>query len=502
MKNIKIKEFLPPLVLLILSLFTWRHIPFIQFQGEGFYYFAKSGNFSLNKDLLSHHDAFALWSFNILSSLFQDKIILYMWFLLFIMLLIDLVMYIFVRVITGSKLAAFLAALLFSLSYIGKYDMYSIGGYQYFLQRAVVLLPHLLALMFLILYFLRNFSIKYYIFSLSLYLLGIMMGFFGTWFLPPFLSFPLFYLIFQLQNFKRIFLKTFWTPFPFLIGNILIIRNSSYFTSNEETFLYFFLHRPGLISGVIQQLDVMTFPLVKYEDLVKYLSPESLFGKDFSLFIIRLSILVIYALAFLVIWKLFPLGKVLAATAIASMISMLLFNMYLNAATVLFTLGSSRYFYFPFAMIALFWGLFFAGIFSKKNFLPIYLFPIFCIMWIIYNNNAIQKNLKLDEWYHTSNRETIRILRSWSSKLKANPSYVMLPSNLGAYGGEFAFRYYSHPDGRFELQGFESLDFNDLASKNFDPERLYVLRFDNSQQTVIDETEKSRAILRKLEKRK
>lgn len=497
MKIIKSSEFLTVLILLSLSIFTWRHIPALPFQGEGFYYFKKlSSNFSIQFPL--PQDAFALVIFNFIAPIFKEQVNLYMYLLFIVMLVIDIAMYIFIRVITGNRLAAFSTAFLFSISYVGNYDMYSIGGYQYFVQRAVVLLPQLIALTFLILYFLRNFQIKYYVISLALFLLAIAMGFFGTWFLPPFIFYPCFYLLFNLKKIKQIWFKAIWVPFPFLIGNILLIKHGlSPYT--EESFLSFVFHNSKVVPGLIQQLVVISLPPGTYDLSIKFLH---LTEKTQVTPILGILTLILYISASIFIWKFKPSWRILVATSIASIVLMLLFNLYLNSANVLFTLGSSRYFYFPFVFVAVFWGLFLTAFsFSlkeKRN----YVLLIFCVVWLVVNNRAIQKNLKADEWMNTANKDTIDYLRLWSEDLKRDPSYVYLPANLGSYGAGFAFRYFSHPDGKFRLQGFEDLDLPALAREKVDPEKLYVLYRDQAQEIVIDKTEESRALLRQLEKKK
>ncbi len=483
------------IILLLLTILTWRHLPTIPFQGEGFYYFEKlTTNFKFHFPL--PQDVFARLLFNFITPIFMGHLDKYMYLLFVVMLVIDLALYVFIRVTTGNKLAAFLTAFLFSVSYVGNYDMYSSGGYQYFAQRASILLPLLASLMFFLLYFLRNFQFKYYLISITVYLFGVAMGFFGTWFLPPFIFYPYFYLLFNLGELKKKMHKVIWVPLPFLVGNYLLISDSLGHY-NQESFLSYLIHNPNLLPNLIQQLVVISLPPGIYELPIKFLH---LAKKTEEVPLLGLLTFIVYGLALIYIWKLKRASIVLAATAILSIVLMSLFNLYLNSANVLFTFGSSRYFYYPSVFVAVFWGLFLTSLQSPKKGSNLFLVT-FCVMWFAINNIAIQRNLADDEWRNRANTDTINYLRLWSKDLKQNPSYVFLPANLGGYGATFAFRYFSHPDGIFRLQGFNDLDLPALAKAKIDPNTLYVLTLSIKDEQVFDKTDESRRALSDLEKK-
>lgn len=495
MIRFKRNELIPILILLLLSFFTWRHIPFSQFQGEGFYYFE---NEVAKFQLPLQPDIFARFVFLILPSLFQEQVYLYMLFLFFMMLFIDISVYICIRIITDTRLVAFFTTLLFSLSYIGNYDMYLTGGYQYFLQRGVILLPQLFVFTFLILFFNRS-SFRYYFLSLGSYFLGLLLGFYSIFFLPVLFFYPLSYIIFSLKNIRSIFLRVFWTPIPYLVGTILIIRHSKFYSyPGEEPFFSSLSHLYTNFLGLTHQLAVLTLPIGGY----KWLLDNLHLAMELEIILVGIFIVVAYLGAFLFILKSHPKWSILAATSIASSIVMFLFNLYKNSATVLISFESSRYFYFPFTMVALFWGIFLASIFSSRGLFNKFLVVVFCLLWIFHNNFAIQKAVKTDEWRHNANKVTIEFLQSKSRDLKTDPSYVFLPSNIGPYGAGFAFRYFSHKDGYFKLESLEPPDFEALAKAGVNPQRLYVLHFDPKSQIVVDKTEESRVLLRQLEKKK
>lgn len=479
-------EIIPVLILLLLSAIIWRHIPSLQFQAEGFIYFTPSIS-AFYTSLPLPFDLFAKIVFNILPPLFNGQVFLYMWFLFIWMILTDAAFYLMVRVVTGSTFVAILAAFIFILNYAGKYDMFSIGGYQYFVQRGAILLPQLFSFLSLSLYFYRGFIPKYYFLSLLIYNFSIIMGFFGTWLLPPFLLFPFFYLLFNLKKAKKFFWKIIWTPFPFLISNLLIIRQSG-FIPEDSIFSFVLNNFLYTLKGILQQLAVVTPPL---GELLK------LFRKDSVQFeaILGLTI-VLYCIAFIVIYKMDKILRVLAATALVSLIVILLLNVYLNASNVLNTFGSSRYFYFPFTMVALFWGLFFYSLASKGRSYFVLLL-IFCFLWLIYNVYRINENLKVDAWIHKANRETIDYVSRVSVKFNEN-SFVYLPANLGGWGQEFISRFYGKAGVKFSMEIIEPLDLEKLVEQNFDPLNVYVLHYDPKKQGVFDITNESRERMRRL----
>lgn len=479
-------EIILVLILLILSITVWRHIPSLQIQGEGFIYFTPSIS-AFYTNLPLPFDLFAKVVFNILPLFFNGQVFLYMWFLFIWMILTDMAFYLMVRIITRKAFIAILATFIFILNYAGKYDMFSIGGYQYFVQRGAILLPQLFSFLFLSLYFHRGFKRIYYYLSLLLYDFSIILGFFGTWFLPPFLLFPFFYLIFNFKTLKKFFWKIIWTPLPFLISNLLIIRHSG-FIPEDSIFSYVFNNFLYVVKGILQQLAVVTPP---FSELLKRFHKESL---QFEA-ILGLTF-VLYCIAFMVIYKISKNLRVLAATALVSLIVIFLFNVYLNAANVLNTFGSSRYFYFPFTMVAIFWGLFFYSLASKRrsglNFLL-----IFCFIWLLYNVYRIDENLKVDAWIHRANKETIDYVARISGKFKEN-SFVYLPANLGGWGQEFVSRFYGRAGTKFSMEVLEPLDLENLIEQKFDPVNVYVLHYDPVKQEVFDITEESREKMRKL----
>lgn len=485
--------------ILLISFFTWRHIPSMQFVGESWGFIGKpyiKGNFfQIAKEEFTPLNEFTID--RILSAIlipeFGDQIHLYMWFQFIYMLITDVLVYILVRLITGSKLTGFLAAFFYSTSFIAKFETYSSGGFLYFAQRATLVVSELVAIFFLYLYLVKRFNPIYYLFSLGSYIFSLAMCFYGTFFVPIFIIYPVVYLLFNFRKNVKLLWKVIWVPFPFIISTLLIIRGSRAFTS-ESIFEFVINKFPYVVTGIIQQLTVLTFP-------VGELLPSS-DKLSFEYYAVLCAVVILYGLALCIPYKKNKQWIIFQVTAILTVAAMLLFNVNLQAAEVLNTNGSSRYFYFPFIFVAIFWGIFLGGLIRKKNKFISAGIIILCVGYFIFNNVYIQKRLRAEEWIHKANKETVEILRSYSYETRSVPSYIYLPASIGAYGGEFVIQFYSHKDGQVAVEGLEPLDLEKLADSNLSPKNLYVLHFDSGSNKVIDKTKEARDALGELQKRK
>jgi len=490
MKFFKNQELILLVLLLTTTFLMWFFITRTQFEGEGFVYFTPELA-TLKFFPTLAYDFFARVIFQILPNLFGGKVYLYMWFQLAWMILTDIAFYLMVRIVTKNRFIALLATFFFSLSYVGKYDMYSIGGYQYFVQRAVILLPQLVSFIFLSLYLSRGtYFLSCYFLSLLMYTLSIVMGFFGSWFLPFFVFYPFFYFVFNLKIVKKHFWRIIWTPIPFLVINLLIIGNNN--AIPEQSIQSFIVNNlVHIAEGISQQIAALTPGLG--EILKRYHQGTLQFEAILSLTII------LYVVAFAVIYKVNTNLRALAAASLVSLAAILLFNIYLNEANVLRTFGSSRYFYFPFAMVALFWSLFFYSVAAKGRFYFVLLL-IFCSIWLFYNFYRINENRKADAWIQKANKDTISYVQKLSVMLK-DGSVVQLPANIGGYGERFITRFYEKPGTKFSMEINEPLSLEKLAEQNVDVEKVYILHFDPKTQTVVDQTESIRKQILELKKK-
>ncbi len=465
-------ELLLPILVLVATLFTWRHIVTLQFVGEGYQYFAP-WTYGLSTRTVYSHDVFAQIASIVTIPIFASNTSYYMIFSVIVMLISDLLFYFLMRVIVNNRVIAFLSAMLFGISVAGKYDMFSNGGYQYFLQRASLLPILLLSFIFLHLFLTKSHK-KYLIISVFLYVFAVLMGFFATWFLPFSFFYPLVFLIANRVHISRALLK-YLSPFIFLASNYLIISSSQFVS--DRSFLTFIFEDRNFIPGIIHQLTVMTLPISKFNQA-------------------SLLCLLIYLFGFIYIFRynrrLFWISLALFFGTLGS----LSFNVFLNFSAVSGTFDSSRYFYYPFLGVASFWGILLGSLLAKRRIVLTRILVIIFVMLIFLSNYALRNKLLAElSWNHAANKRALEIIKSWSRELKKNPSYVYMPTSIGPYGTTFAYQFFSHPDGQFFEERLHPVDFEELYNLHVDPNVLYVMHYEPITQTVIDKTEESRAKL-------
>lgn len=454
------------------SILTWKHILTLQFVGEGFQYFAPwTYDLTIMKGM--PHDLFARIAATVLVPLFRDQTFLYMSFVLFTMVVADLLFYLLMRVATGNRVISFISALLYSVSFAGKYDMFSNGGYQYFLQRAVLMPILIISLIFLHLYLERD-KIYFYFLSLLLNLFAVTLGFFAVWFLPVFVFYP-FVKIEKLRI--RATISKLMISLSFIAVNYLMVSGDGIVEGKSMIEVF---TDPKIYSGVLGQISAMSWTLTKINN--------------------HLVIAGIYtgALTYAFLTNKFYFRVMLAA--LLSLVGMLAFNVFLNNAAIFSYPYSSRYYYYPYFAVAVFWGVFLGALFTHKN----RLFKtavILIIIFSLFNNNYIlQKTLASHSWNQVANKKALDYLKSISPGLKKIPSYVYLPTSLGPYGVHFAYSFYSHPEGQFFEERIHPLNYEELIENKVEPHNLYVLHLDPVRMVVVDKTDESRIKLTEFRK--
>lgn len=512
-KGIRLDILIVLLLMLVIG-FAWRGILSITFQGEGFIYFDEGtyaynlkAPFDIENYLPFHEDLSARISTHVLSRIFLDNPFGYFAFMFTEMLLTNLAMYLLVRVMTGNRLAASLGTIFFGINYIANANMFAGGGYQYFTQRGVLLLPAILSLVLLVKY-LQTRLLGYYFISLLVYLFTVVFGFYTTDFLPVMLLFPLVFIAVNINQGWRFFMETFWVPLPFLIGNYYLIKSApSLNHASDLPFLTVFFQRmtdfQSALAGISQQLAVLTLPFLLDSNLLNQIKgflikpPLGIrvyyqFSNSQHLVIIEAVSIALVLTAFVYLWRLKPNWRVATLTSLLGFLAMLYLNVFLNAEQSLNTLESSRYFYYPYSMGALFWGLFFAGVISERRDSVKKIFVVILLIWIGYNVYAIEALFAREGWRFKANREMLAKIKEISPALKSNPYYLYFPGSLNTFGSgglQFAQRFYGHPKSAYD---FEEPDLHKLIKQDVKPEDIFVFRFDHRTRNVFNETEKWR----------
>lgn len=517
------KDLIPLGLILLFALIVWRHIPSTIFQGEGFIYFGQiervnyKSLFYLNNYLPPYgSELLAREGMAFLEYYFEDRIYLYMGFELVYMLFTSAILYLTVKKATESRVAAIFSTLIFSSGYIGNANMFGGGGYQYFMQRGLLLAPLLFAFLLLVLYVKRGFLI-YYFLSLALFLFTVILGFFASWFVVVFIFYQFSILIVNFKKGWKLYLMVFLTPIPFLIGNYLIVKNHPTSPSGSMVQLLNDLWQAGIVNGIGQQLLVMTSPLFwkipplyfetpqlgVYRDLfIAFLSVirEAYFFRFDNILAFELINALVYLFAFVVIWKLQPRWRSLALASITTLITILAINFAFNRKEVVESFGSSRYFYYPSSMFSLFWGLFAAAIFlTNRQFIKKSFF-LLLLLWLVANFYAIQRFNDEDWWRHQSNKDVISEIKYLSPMLKEEPFTIIIIGPLSGGGIEFIHRYYAHPNTRFLYDNVTPPSVQELDKYRVDPNKLYVFIFDYQKKVLNNKTDEYRDKLVKFQK--
>src|SRR5574341_2136126 len=157
------------ITLAAITLLTWYKILFEVFKGEGYTYFGIRFATLSKMDKLIGHDTGARLVFGVLENLFKDNLFLYQVFALLTLVALSILFYLLVWEISRKRTIAFIAALLFSVSFNGTFQMMAIGNYQFFVQRVIYFLLLFPSGLFLV-KFLRTRQEKSFVLSVCIYL--------------------------------------------------------------------------------------------------------------------------------------------------------------------------------------------------------------------------------------------------------------------------------------------------------------------------------------------
>jgi len=374
--------------------------------------------------------------------------------------------------------------------------MFSQGGYQYFVQRSIILPIELVSLLLLALYF-RTTKIYLYLASFFIFLIAIYLGFFGTMLLPLFIFYPL------TASLSKKNIKNIWTPIPFILGNLLLVQNHPTFCTSSScnqtnkyiVFIDFISNAPKTISSITQQASVITTRFLwtnwfKTETKLWFglTSPEK------YLLSVQIFTVLLYFFALIIIQKLKPQFTKLAISLLISFALMLILSDYISVESTR-TFSTSRYFYFPSVPAAMFWGILFHSLLSFPKKIVTLPAKLFLIIIIISNIYWIKSAEKENLWRHHANKDIIAMVKEHTPTLKEKPYhvYVSALSTLSPYGVSFTQRFYAHPDSHFHTQDPE---IQKLISSNIQPDEIYFFKYDYRHRVAVDKTEEIRQQLR------
>lgn len=482
-------------VVMGLTFIFWRHIPGLQFTGEGAFYFAPQyfkdydidRFFWLGNYLPLREDLLAKVLVNLMAGWFGPNVPYYMWFLLVWMIVTAGVMFWVAKKASGSRLAGFLMAIFSSLGQIGNYNQYSSGGYQYFLQRGSLVIVLLVSVWFL-LSFVKEGRWWAGLLSLVTWGVAIFLGFYASWFLPVMVIFPVVLAIQMWWGRWKECLYRAGLAVPMVVINWLMIRGSP--TTNnvaEGGGIWGFFINVGaekIARTVAQQMAVFTFPMFWEEWFRKtlFIWLGVRLVPDKPLWWAEVVAVVVFGVGMYLVWRWQPKWRGLEAATLVSLLAMLVIDIKMSLM-VYTTFGSLRYFHYPFIMWAWFWGLVMAaGVKRGGKTAVVSLFVVG--LWMGYNYSLIRRSVAEDAWMHRANGEALEIIKGMSDKLRTKPVRLYVVGPFGGYSIQFALMFY----GPGAMWNFEVPKIGELVKEKADPGEVYVVKFNYEKRVWEDAT--------------
>lgn len=495
-------------VVITATILAWYGILNQTISGEGFYYFSPSTSFirpngSLT-DILHNLDNFAKLATFILEHTFKGNMQPYMTFQLVMIILLNLLIYLTLKIITGKSLLALIGSLYFAVNITGNFQIYARGHFQWFLQRVPEFFPVLASIIFLD-KFINQKRIHQYLISLFFFVLAIFLTHYTTLFLPFFPSFLIVSVLIKNRKKKEI-IKYIFLSAPFIIINYLIVSGSllSFSTIKpNQTLLESFNINLETFFKISFQLVVVTIPYTLLQ-IIRDFSHVNI--KDIVFRLIIPTYLIYGATGYYLYKKGFK-NLNLVVASFFGLIGVLYLNIYLGRVNIYNEIAQGRYFFIPklylAVIIASFIYVFLSGKLSQKiKFLRFGLVSLIILIYLLTNIRLIWKGMHDSQYEYTGGR----LMMNYLDKAKFNlpdGSIVMVPQPLMPLGEDFLKKYYRVSDIKFL---YIDNKWQTKIPENFDSNKLYVFDYNEEFRKggnantkniiVVDKSPEYRAILR------
>lgn len=402
---------------------TWRRLPELTIRGDGFVYLISQ----------THHWFFSLplfftgfetsavsfgWLF---SHLYGAHIPYYLLTGLIVMLGISLLFYLFAFLIFSKRIAAFAAAIIFSISYYGQWDMYSTHCYCFFLERIIPMLLILPSLVFLQIYLVSLRKTAYYL-SLVFYFFGVGISHFTVLFTTFFVAYPMCYFLFTYPQVKQ------------RIKGVLV--GLSYASLS----IFFILIQQINEKGHDRPWGGLEF----FVDIGKYHWPEKILIQlvHWSTYSEHVNsqvglIVFLYISAACVTYAMLPKFRGLLIAAIIGILGNFYLNAYFGQYEMLTQPGPNRYLYFPTYLLSLFWGLFLYAVFLKsKNTVTIIVGLFLVVIYYYANNYFITRAFDESIYFNRPAKTLYGYLVSIRDTVTPD-TVIITPAEIGFYESTF-----------------------------------------------------------------
>lgn len=464
------KDIFSIVLLVSLSFYSWRFFTEWIIQFQGFMYMIPhtiNTYLGLSFGLFTTAQAAGVILSAILVKLVGVNMPVYMWIQLVGMLLLGVLFYFVVKTITKHRFVAFCASLIYTVSYFGSYQMYTIDYTAHFLERASVNMVFLL-LSFLFLHlFLEKERKKYYAISVIFYFLGVLFSHFSIIFTAPYLFYPFFWYLFNRKSIVRGFAAG--LVYVAISGFFLYLSSvgsEPILRGRTGDFFQFLLNfqKNRYPEGMLMQLVYWS----QYPSVIKAIlsdwNPMSLFNYETATHL-KLFIISVYSVAIFIIYKGLANKRALLLTTIFGTASIFLLNIYLTRYDPFYSGGTDRYFYLPTYLLAIFWSLFLWVLLKNKNFGFKIIAMVILAGYYLINTYLIYFNFLHDDSNIRAQKAIFKHIVNTRSKQKPNTLVIgPYPELAGQYEAPFFTHYLGKGEVTYMVDTFNVTDWRTVAT--------------------------------------
>lgn len=477
--------------LILLAFYPWHQLPLLTIRPDGFLYLTSSEQNLIHGSSLwvGIEGTAILWGI-VLTKLFGVNMSLYFGFELIAMLIIDVFFYFMVKAITKKSWIAFISALMFSVNYIGLWDMHSAHCYCWFMERPIdmLLLMPSFALLHL---FLEKGAKKYYLISLFLYFIGVGGAHFLFLFTGPFLLYPIFWHVFSKRKFiekikgLRISLSYLALTILFLLGQDTIQKG----VGGNKGLMDFLLHPEKsqyfykILMSFVNWTQLPALIISMHNN--PYANPLSVAQHAGNLIWFTPYIVVAYVLAFIIIYFKLPKLRALILTCLVGSFTISFLSIYATTHFDPSQFGPSRYLYLQTYLLTIFWTLFLWSLYLiNGKFIPIIIGTV--IVYYSVNVMLIQKSFNVSIVENISTRAIFSKLEDLMPKLRDNTLIIGTYPEISGTEADFFTEQLGKGKIRVmsDFNRINPIPWQEEASKS---SHLIKLKYDQNTKRVIEE---------------
>lgn len=428
------------IILLILSGFAWRFIPYQVIRGDGFMYFIsqKQQEFFSRDFFYTGFELSAVSLGWLFSRLYGINISWYWWTAYVVMLLTNVLFFWFAKTIFKKSFLAFVASLLFALNYFGNWDMYSTHCYCFVLERIYPVLFLLPSAVYLH-RFLERRNQRDFTWSLILFFLGLGIGHWSLFITAFFLLYPISWAIFGRHNPERV--KDCLRGVTYLgitLFFVLIQRVHESVFKLKWSLIDFLLH-PGESlwpQKVVRQFVHWTqYPVLLQGDLHGRM--VSKISDVAATLAATPYIMLLYALIFLIIYRVLPRKRALLVTTVAGAASIFFVNAFFGQYDIFYQPGSNRYLYYPTMLLSLFWTLLIEVLILQRSRVFKGIAIIVIAGYVLINMRLIRESYSESMGYNAWTKKVYDYIQTNARKLPKNTLVVAPYDEVGVYEAKF-----------------------------------------------------------------